>query len=777
MRGREKERGVHGGQRSRASGTTLSWERVGFRRRGQQQKLAVERRAHGQTERNPGRGKQKEGPVDGGLYKQATPYFFTNFPECWTYADMWRTFSHFGRVYDIYSPNRRSRNGSRFGFVRFLDVKDRKELERQLDQIWVNDMKLWVNSPRYDVVKSSSKKERSSGEGTSQRQVPNYVEAREGKYSGGRMPQVQNRSYAEVVKGNQKEIFIEEGIIQPQKTQERSKSRFRNGLHKWESRKRWQEKGKREDWVGMEYNTKPEEFAWLIGCYVGTVHSVEMVRNLQEKFYMEGYFSCKIYAIGGRMVLLDCDDKEELKDLVEMAAEWLGQWFEEVRPWTPETVANERFVWMRCQGAPLNVWGVDFFQKMGSSWGKFICLDDSTSKRKRFDIARFLISTPMTNSISVLRQIKINGIIYSIKFTEEEFTNSFFSLKQDFMPSFHSDSEDQEEWSTDSEMEEHKSENAGEELQGETEGFQEEEDDVLSSCRERERTVQSQSGQENQKSAEFVEDSLEIIQNLKIGGKNAEAVTDTIKQRKLAPSCRPEEENEADLGCKKYDLEGKKPMRQDEDLEGEVSSNMGLALGSLGVNKSIDKGNMDFYNKSVSAKDNSGDEEADLVWKGVESDCGNMQTGTSKRSEGFNKRKGQRARKCSSVYIQSFELDSESRRCWSRGRGRQNRHSGERRSIPDFEPSQNGKVAGGSIGDSEIRHCNKALKKKMQNRLAKEIWELAKHLGASTEDEDEIVRRIEEMENRDSQGKANTGKKEEAGCKKVCPIPNVNSVI
>ncbi|GKV44172.1 hypothetical protein SLEP1_g51378 [Rubroshorea leprosula] len=638
-------------------------------------------------------------------------------------------------------------------------------------------MKLWVNSPRYDVEKIRSKEKRSSGEGTSQMNVPVYGEAREEKNSGGRVTRSQNRSYAEVVKGKQKESLIEEGNSQPQKTQEKSMSRTRVGPHKREPRKRWQEKGRREDWIGMEYNIKPEEFSWLKGCYVGTVHSVEMVRNLQEKFFMEGYFFCKIYAMGGRLVLLDCEDKGELKDLVEMAAEWLGQWFEEVRPWTPETVANERFVWMRCQGAPLNVWGVDFFQKMGSSWGKFVCLDDSTSKRKRFDIARFLISTPLTNSISVLRQIKINGVIYSIKFTEEEFTNSFFSLKQDFMPSFHSESEDQEKWSTESELEELKSENAREKLQREAEGFQEEDADMLSSFGEKVRSAQSQSGQESQKSADFVEDSLEIIQNLNEVGKNVEAETDTNKLRKMASPFRPEDVKGVDLGCKKNDPECKKPMRKEESLECVESTNVGLGQGSLEVNKSYAKGSMEFYNKNVSAEDKIEDEDADLDWIDSESENGNTQRGMSTRNGRIIKRKGQRVRKCSSIYLKSSELGGDVRRCRSRGTGRLNRESGVRRSLPVFAPSPNGKIAGGSVGDSEIHQCNKALKKKLQNRLAKEIWELAKQMGASTEDEEEIIRRIEEMESRDSQGKATTGSHKEAGSKKVCSVLNVNTVI
>ncbi|GKV04742.1 hypothetical protein SLEP1_g16855 [Rubroshorea leprosula] len=631
-RGRERVRGVRGGRRARASETTLSWERVGSCRRGQQQRSVVERRGQWQSERKQGRGNQKERPYDEGLYNQATPYFFTNFPESWSYADMWRTFLHYGRVYDIYSPNRRSRNGTRFGFVRFLEVKDRKELERQLDQIWVNGMKLWVNSPRYDVEKNRSKEKRISSEGTSQLQAHKYDEAMEGKISRERMPQKQNKSYAEVVKENQRERLFEEDITQNQSIQERSNSRIRFGLHNREPRKRWQEKGRREDWVGMEYNIKPEEYSWLNGCYVGTVHSVEMVRNLQEKFYMEGYFSCKIYAMGGRLVLLDCEDKEELKDMVEMATEWLG---------------------------------------------KTLCLLSKVIQRNRR-----------------CGQLRVK-------------------------------------W---------KSRNP--KMQGK-------------SCRMKPKIARKKKMT-----------CLEQIQNLKIVGGNGGAETEIKYQGKLSSSTSPEEEKGADLGSKKNDPAYMKPMRQEESLECVESSNMGLAQASLGVIKSKAKGSMDFSRVKDTAEDNTG-EDADLAWKGYESESGSMHIGMSKLSEGSTKRKGQRVRNCSSIYLNTRELDSERRRSRGRGRGKQNELSRVRSSMPDFMPSPTEKVAGDSVGDSEIHHCNKALKKKMQIRFAKEIWELAKQLGATTEDEEEIIRRIEEMENRDRQGKVIAGNQGEIGSNKI----------
>ncbi|GKV35771.1 hypothetical protein SLEP1_g43991 [Rubroshorea leprosula] len=123
-----------------------------------------------------------------------------------------------------------------------------------------------------------------------------------------------------------------------QSRRKKNENRKRESFGIAEIRKVWKEKGKGASWTGMEYNIKEEEFAWLEGCYVGTVHSVEMVRNLQEKFYMEGYFYCRVRAMGGKMVLLDCEEKEELKDLVEMAAEWLAQCgSEENESWSWDT--------------------------------------------------------------------------------------------------------------------------------------------------------------------------------------------------------------------------------------------------------------------------------------------------------------------------------------------------------------------------------------------------------------------------------------------------------
>ncbi|GKV11959.1 hypothetical protein SLEP1_g23168 [Rubroshorea leprosula] len=644
-----------------------------------------------------------------GLYKQATPYFFTNFPEDWSYADMWRTFLAFGRVYDIYSPNRKSRNDSRFGFVRFLDVKNKKELERHLDQIWIGGRKLWVNIPRYNEEMNEKGEKRN-------KQV---LETR-----------TQYRSYAEVVSGQGKNRVYEERKFQSNEEQSRgrgrSRSRSRPGNRSEGNRKIWQQIGKREDWVGIEYIVKSEDYSWLDGCYVGTAHSVEMVRNLQEKFYMEGYFSCRIRAMGGKLVLLDCEDKEELKDLVELGANWLGQWFEEVRPWTPDMVSKERFVWMRCQGVPLNAWEPDFFATMGCAWGKFICLDDSTSKRKRFDIARFLISTPIMNTISVMRQVKVNGIIYNIKFTEEEFTNSFFSLKQDFMPTFQSESEEHESWSMDSDIEEQEFENAGDVGKGEmrSPGTEVEDDDVASFTQETKKRLRSQAEEKEEKSIEVVGDSLEEIQILIDGEGREEAVGTMQMQRhgECHKSAGFEEESRKQLGFREQTKE--KPSREpkaNSDISPtmEESTNMALAqVSRSGNTKSVT--NEEDYRNRGSASENDEREGEDPFWKGFESEEGRLKEWMGRKNEGIPKKKKRRIRSCKAVYLSARAIGEDAQR--RKGRGKQRK-----------------KKTGGKTASEDTLYSNEEA--------------VGGSLGVVAENEEEVIQKIEEMEDRDRRAK------------------------
>ncbi|GKU85968.1 hypothetical protein SLEP1_g562 [Rubroshorea leprosula] len=162
-------------------------------------------------------------------------------------------------------------------------------------------------------------------------------------------PMKNYRSYAEVLTGK--------GTQQPKKGNELM------GLQKiWVAKKK-------QTWKEMEFNLRRKDWEWLEKCYVGTPRSMGLAPIIQERLYMEGMFSNKTRSMGGKLVLLDGEDKGTKGDCRD-AKEWLNQWFVEVKPWNPTMVVIERLVWLKYFGVPLHVWGLEFFASIAMHGGR-----------------------------------------------------------------------------------------------------------------------------------------------------------------------------------------------------------------------------------------------------------------------------------------------------------------------------------------------------------------------------------------------------------------------
>ncbi|GKV15257.1 hypothetical protein SLEP1_g26053 [Rubroshorea leprosula] len=493
---------------------------------------------------------------------------------------MWSTFGKYVRIFSIYSPQRRSKSGSRFGFVRFLEVRNAKELESQLDQIRIEGRKIWVNLAKYLEERGEKEKVR---RGINENKV------------------IHGKSFADVP----------------------------------EQRQEWKMKNREKEWSGMEYTVKEEDFEWLKGCYIGIARSVEIVPILQERFYMEGYFSCRLRAMGGKMVLMDCEDKKELKDLVQHASDWLGQWFSEVTPWSPSMVAKE-----------------------------------STSKRRRFDIAKFLISTTMMESISVKRKIKVNGAMYELKFTKEELTKSLFSLKYDFMPSFNSDPEYDESWSDDT--------------------------DYDDGCDE----ISKEADKETTASEEEVAGD-----NIECEGRGSRLV--------IAPT--PEA---------KFELDG---TGNDET---QLNKGDRLFQSKVGEEETVEMV-ADSFDMEIEEDDVDGSVKE---WMRVMPKQGKL------------KRK-KKVKACSAVCKRSVLLGVMNQK--KKDKGRSGSSQAEEEETSHCRPSTSNSVVGGFVGNSGIQNCNRRLNKVPNKRITTELWNFAKRIRAVIEEEEPVIRKLEEMEKRD----------------------------
>nr|GFA34656.1 RNA-directed DNA polymerase, eukaryota [Tanacetum cinerariifolium] len=92
------------------------------------------------------------------VYKIFTSVFITNFPESCSAKELFQSCKQYGHVLDTFIPNKRSKTGRRFGFVRFINVFNEERLVNNLCTVWIDRFKLHVNIARFYRTPFNEKK-------------------------------------------------------------------------------------------------------------------------------------------------------------------------------------------------------------------------------------------------------------------------------------------------------------------------------------------------------------------------------------------------------------------------------------------------------------------------------------------------------------------------------------------------------------------------------------------------------------------------------------------
>lgn len=127
-----------------------------------------------------------------------TTFYFCRFPTWVKEKDLWQVFHRWGKVWEVFIPKNKNKEGHRYGFVRFKEVEDETWLERQLDNnIFFGKTKMFVNRPKFERGKivRRNQKDNSTPDNGKPQGVINYEErVPRTNINGGRL-----WSYAEVV--------------------------------------------------------------------------------------------------------------------------------------------------------------------------------------------------------------------------------------------------------------------------------------------------------------------------------------------------------------------------------------------------------------------------------------------------------------------------------------------------------------------------------------------------------------------------------------------------
>nr|GEW70327.1 hypothetical protein CTI12_AA607460 [Tanacetum cinerariifolium] len=84
--------------------------------------------------------------------------FITNFPDVTTSKDLWVLCQSYGTVVDVFIPNRMSKAGKMFAFVRFIKIDNVERLVGNLCTLWIGRKHLQANVARYERDSIPSKR-------------------------------------------------------------------------------------------------------------------------------------------------------------------------------------------------------------------------------------------------------------------------------------------------------------------------------------------------------------------------------------------------------------------------------------------------------------------------------------------------------------------------------------------------------------------------------------------------------------------------------------------
>nr|GEX11402.1 RNA-directed DNA polymerase, eukaryota [Tanacetum cinerariifolium] len=80
----------------------------------------------------------------------ASFFYITNFPDYVDAKRLWIECQSYGRIVDAFIANKRLKPGKRFGFVRFLSVKNGEQLARSLASMWIGSYHLFAYVARFN---------------------------------------------------------------------------------------------------------------------------------------------------------------------------------------------------------------------------------------------------------------------------------------------------------------------------------------------------------------------------------------------------------------------------------------------------------------------------------------------------------------------------------------------------------------------------------------------------------------------------------------------------
>ncbi|GJZ00356.1 RNA-directed DNA polymerase, eukaryota, reverse transcriptase zinc-binding domain protein [Tanacetum coccineum] len=299
----------------------------------------------------------------------STSIFVSNFPDSFSAKDLFSSCKKFGHVVDSYIPLKRTKEGKRFGFVRFINVFNVDRLVNNLCTIWVGRLKLHANIARFQRAPLNKKNSPVMSNGEVRRGADNSSRLNGGNMGSG-------KSYVKVVKASNMAGHM--------------------------------------DTPAIVLDEECVNSIDLSTSLMGRVKEFASLTNLKTALLNEGFVDLTVRYLGELWVLLEFSSsktKEAFRDNVGV-----GSWFSELRKASLDIHPDGRIVWVEVEGIPLKLWTVNTFRRIAKKWGDLI--DAGDMNENCLHSKRICLFTKSHSNIFETFKIILQGKVFWIRAKE-----------------------------------------------------------------------------------------------------------------------------------------------------------------------------------------------------------------------------------------------------------------------------------------------------------------------------------------------------------------------
>ncbi|GJS10607.1 RNA-directed DNA polymerase, eukaryota [Tanacetum coccineum] len=307
--------------------------------------------------------------------------YVSNLPETFSAKDLFHACNKYGHVVDSFIPLKRSKEGKRFGFVKFINVSNVERLVGNLCTVWVGRYKLQANKARFGRPPLNGRNIRNSK--SDDRHLGGFKEPNVRPTNGNK--ETRNNSFASVLKSNQPNNLSSSNMIHDSSPA-----------------------------IALDDDCLSANDLSCVA--IGKIKDINALSNLSVILNDEGFDDIKISYLGGYWVLIQSKSCASKEKLINHAG--VLNWFHELGNANNSFVSDIRLVWIAIEGLPMCAWNNKALSKIVSPWGTLthvdLVEDSSLSYRK------VCVTTKVSTIINDRTKIIVKGKVYWIRIRELE---------------------------------------------------------------------------------------------------------------------------------------------------------------------------------------------------------------------------------------------------------------------------------------------------------------------------------------------------------------------